>query len=96
MEAFELPPRVAPLSSQRFALQLTMGQAMNDDLRYAQELLSHQIPSRDVTQVLHRALRALIGQLERCKFAATGKPRRRPQRLTSSGRHVPAHVKRAV
>jgi hypothetical protein len=96
MEAFELPPRVAPLSPRRFALQLTMGQTMHDDLRYAQELLSHQIPSRDVTQVLHRALRALIGQLERRKFAATGKPRRRPQRPTSGGRHVPAHVKRAV
>ena len=73
-----------------------MGQEMRDDLRYAQELLGHQIPSGDVAQVLHRALKALIPQLEKRKFAATDKPRSTPPRPTASRRHVPAHVRRVV
>src|SRR6185295_3273355 len=86
-------PRVAPLSPQRFALQLTMGQSMHDKLRHAQALLSHQIPSGDVARVLERALDALIGQLEKRKCAATTNPRTR-QHSTSSKRHIPAHVRR--
>ena len=58
-------------------------------------MLSHQVPSGDVATVLDRALDALIRQLEKRKFASTTRPqgKRRP---TSSPRHIPAHVKRAV
>jgi 5-methylcytosine-specific restriction endonuclease McrA len=86
---------VAPLSPQRFVLQVTVGQATHDKLRHAQALLGHQIPSRDVAQVLDRALDALIQKLERQKLAATAKPRR-TQRPTASRRHIPARVRRAV
>jgi 5-methylcytosine-specific restriction endonuclease McrA len=72
-----------------------MDQEMHDDLGYAQELLSHQIPSREVTKVLHRALKALIAKLERAKFGATDKPRR-GRRANANGRYIPAHVRRAV
>jgi len=93
-------PRVVPLAPQRFALQLTMSQALHDKLRHAQELLSHQVPTGDVAQVLERALDALIPQLEKRKFAATSRPRRagatRRKRATTGSRHVPARVKRAV
>ena len=87
-------PTLAPLSPQRFALQLTIGQSTYDKLRYAQELLSHQMPSGDVAAVLDRALDALIAYLEKRKFAATRRPRR--PRATRSTRYVPAHVRRAV
>lgn len=87
--------RVAPLAPRRFALQLTMSQELHDKLRYAQELLGHQLPSGDITQVLERALDALISQLEKRKFAATRSPR--PSRPSiGRQRHVPAYVKRAV
>jgi hypothetical protein len=89
-------PGMTPLSPQRFALQMTVGQGTHDKLRYAQALLSHQIPSGDMADVLDRALDALIGQLERRKFAATSEPRRRARRPTASPRHIPADVKRAV
>jgi 5-methylcytosine-specific restriction endonuclease McrA len=90
-------PRVSPLSPQRFALQLTMSQAMHDKLRRAQDLLGHQIPSGDVVQVLDRALDALICKLEKRKFAATAKPRSRQSAATTSDpRHIPAAVQRAV
>jgi len=67
----ERRPTVKPVSPQRYALQLTMSQAMHDKLRRAQDLLGHQISSGDVVQVLDRALDALIRKLEKRKFAAT-------------------------
>jgi len=46
--------------------------------------------------VLDHALGALIGQLERRKFAATSRPRPRPRRSSANPRHIPAEVKRQV
>jgi len=45
--------------------------------------------------VIDRALDALIGQLEKSKFAATRRPRPRTRRATAR-RTIPAEVKRAV
>ena len=87
-------PTVSPLAPKRYALQLTMSQEMHDDLRRAQVLLSHRMPSGDEAQVLHRALKALITQLEKRKYAATDKPRK--PRTSANPRHIPAYVKRAV
>jgi 5-methylcytosine-specific restriction endonuclease McrA len=86
-------PRVEPLSAQTYGVQFTMDQAMHDDLRHAQALLGHR--NLDERQVFGLALRALIPQLEKRKFAATENPRPK-QRATKSARHIPAHVKRAV
>jgi len=88
-------PRVGPLSPGRFALQVTIGQAMHDKLRHAQSLLGHAVPSGDVALVLDRALDSLIDQLEKRKIAAARLPRRQP-RPAHGPRHVPAHVRREV
>ena len=85
-----------PLSSQSFALQCTLSQRGRDKLRYAQELLGHQIPGGDIAAVIERALDALIPQLEKRKFAATSRPRRGVRRGSTNPRHIPAHVMRAV
>jgi 5-methylcytosine-specific restriction endonuclease McrA len=90
------PPRLTPLAPERFALQVTIDQATRDKLRYAQALLGHQVQSRDVAQVLDRALDALIRQLEKSKFAATDRPRAGQAQPAPGSRHVPAHVQRAV
>ena len=87
-------PRVEPLSAQTYAVQFTMDQAMHDDLRHAQALLGHR--NLDERQVFAFALRALIPQLEKRKFAATSKPTRDQARRTTSARHIPAHAMRAV
>jgi hypothetical protein len=87
--------RLAPLAPQRYALQLTVSQETHDKLRYAQELLGHQLPSGDLAQILDQALDALICQLEKRKFAATSEPRE-SRHPTRSARHIPAAVKRAV
>ena len=89
-------PCVKPLAPQRFALQCTIDQETHDALRYAQELLGHELPSGDVAQVLSLALKALIPQLEKRRFSATTGPRPRPGRRSGNPRHVPAHVQRAV
>ena len=89
-------PRVKPLAPERFALQVTIGQATHDKLRYAQALLGHQIAASDVAVVLDRALDALIHRLEQRKFAATAEPRPGHRRSPAEGRHIPAAVRRAV
>jgi hypothetical protein len=86
---------VAPIARERFLLQVSIGQSTRDNLRYAQELLSHEIPSGEIAEVLDRALKLLVARLEKRKFAAACKPRQ-TQRATTSRRHVPAQVKRAV
>ena len=88
LDPVELPrPRVEPLSAQTYAMQFTMDQAMHDDLRYAQALLGHR--NLDERQVFGLALKALIPQLEKRRFAATENPRSK-QRATKSTRHIPA------
>ena len=84
------------MSADRFALQLTVNRCTYDKLRYAQELLSHQLPSGDLVEVFDRALDTLIVQLEKRKFSATSRPRRGDRRTTQSPRHIPAQVKREV
>ncbi len=86
--------KVAPLSSERFALQVTIAQGTHDKLRRAQELLGHAVPSGDVAQVLDRALDALLAQLEKRKCAAASRPG--PRRRSENERHVPADVRRKV
>jgi hypothetical protein len=90
------PPRVTPLAAERYALQVTIDGRTREKLEYAQSLLAHQVPFRDVAQVLDRALDALIEKLEKSKFAATSKPRTTKGHSSMNPRYVPAAVKRAV
>ncbi len=86
---------VAPLSPDRYRLQLTIGVETLEKLRLARDMLRHAIPSGDEGAVLDRALTALLSDLARKKFAATDTPR--PSRGTAPGsRHIPAEVKRGV
>jgi 5-methylcytosine-specific restriction endonuclease McrA len=91
-----LPVRAkpVPLSSGRFALQVTVDQATHDQLLYAQALLGHTAPRADVGEVLKRALDALVAVLEKQKFARSA--RSIPRRATAKGRHIPAVVRRTV
>jgi hypothetical protein len=84
---------------ERYSLQFTIDKSTHDKLRYAQALLSHALPTGDFAQVLDRALDLLITQLERRKFGAKRAGASRPSSRSVAGvggRHVPAHVRRAV
>lgn len=96
VEILPAPPEPAALAD-RVLLRVAVERSTYDNLRYAQELLSHSVPSGDVAKVLDRALKALIVQLEKRKFAATTRPRLRSrQKATAGTRSVPAHVRRVV
>jgi hypothetical protein len=64
-------------------------------LTHAQSLLSHQVPSGDMGQVLRKLLEIAIPRLEKRKFGAGSKPRARQQASTNP-RRIPEHVKEAV
>jgi hypothetical protein len=87
---------VKPLSPQRYALQVTLGQGSYEMLEYARALLGHQVAPGDLATVLGRALEALIVQLERRRFGAASRPRRGPKHSSRNPRHGPAAVKHAV
>src|SRR6185436_20089639 len=86
--------RVTPLAPRRHALHVTIGDGSLDMLEHIQSLLSHQVPSGDLEQVLEHAFAAAIVELERRKLANTRRPRtpraRRP--VNSNSPHIPAHV----
>ena len=84
---------VAPLSPDRYKLQVTIGGDTLEKLRCAQDMLGHAIPSGDEAAVLDRALTALLVELARKKFACTPRPRR--PRGTKRG-DPPAAVKRGL
>jgi hypothetical protein len=48
--------KVKPLSPQSFAVQFTLSRGAHEKLRYAQELLSHQVPSGDIAEIFERTL----------------------------------------
>ena len=56
--------KLAPLSPEKFALQLTIGETTQRKLLRAQALLRHQVPSGDLAEVLDRALDALLDRVE--------------------------------
>jgi hypothetical protein len=88
-------PAVRPTAADRFRLQVTIGGAAVEKLRCAQDLLRHVDPRGDEAAVVERALGALVAELARRKFAATGQPHASAPPADGS-RHVPAEVKRAV
>jgi hypothetical protein len=88
-------PIVRPLAPDRYEIRFTASAETRDLLRCAQDLLGHAVPSGELDQIFNRALRLLVRDLERKKFAATERPRRsRGQGIDS--RNIPASVKRAV
>jgi len=94
------PAVVAPLSPERYKVQLTITRETHDKLRRAQDLMRHVVPDGDPALIFDRALSALIDVLEKRKLARTTKPRTtKPRPHTGArqqSRHVPASVKREV
>lgn len=89
-------PRVTPLAPARYGVQFTIDQRDRELLRRAQDLLGHQLPSRDEGEVFVRALRLLVRHLENRKFGATEKPRTIQSPRSKNRRQIPARVRRAV
>jgi len=95
-ESSEPPPRIEPIAPERYVFQATIERRVHDKLRYAQELLSHKIPSGDLAKILECALDAVIREQEKRQFAATDRPRHGNRATSENPRHTPAEVRRAV
>jgi hypothetical protein len=89
------PPVIGPLAPERYKVQFTVTKGTYDKLRRVQDLMRHRIPNGDPAAIFDRALTALLSELERAKLAAADRPRATRPPSTSS-RHVPAAVRRAV
>ncbi len=89
------PAVVAPLAPERYRIQCTVSAETHAKLRHAQDLLRHQIPDGDISQIIDRALSALLEDLAKKKLAATDHPRD-SRRIAQASRHIPAAVKREV
>ena len=86
---------IAALSPDRYKMQLTIGGDTLEMFELAKDLLRHAEPSGNAEAILKRALSALLDDLMKKKFAATGRPRTCTA-TTPGSRHVPAEVQRAV
>ncbi len=94
MVAPRVPTRIAPLSPERYTLQVTLPGETHDLLRDVQELLGHAVPSGDVAQVLHRALLFYRDALEKRRFGANSQSRQ--SRPPATQRCIPTQTRRAV
>lgn len=88
-------PVVAPLSPERFKVQVTISRETHDKLRRVQDLLRHVMPDGDPAEIFDRALTVLLADLQKRKLALTDHPRS-DRRSAPGSRHVPATVRREV
>jgi 5-methylcytosine-specific restriction endonuclease McrA len=91
------PPRpiVTPLASDRYLLKITLSAEAHARLDRARDLLRHVLPDGDPAVIIDRALTLLVERLETTRCAAARRPQPRP-RATTTRRHVPASIRRAV
>jgi hypothetical protein len=87
---------ITPLAPDSCRLHVTLSRETYDKLLHAQRLLRHTHPTGDVGAILDRALTVLIDDVERRRFAAVASPQPSGGESASSGRHIPAAVRRAV
>jgi hypothetical protein len=90
------PPPIAPpqATADRFLLRLMVERCTLEKLRHVQALLSHAVPSGDLTRVLDRALDHAIARLEKQKLGNAAQPNR--ARKPVGRRHIPKRIRRAV
>ncbi|HUG52184.1 MAG TPA: hypothetical protein VMR21_01225 [Vicinamibacteria bacterium] len=91
----ERRPVARPLAADRYEIRFTVNAETYANLRLAQDLLGHAVPSGDLALVFDRALSALVTDLKRRKFGATEKPRE-SRREADDSPYIPAAVRRAV
>ncbi|HEX7879505.1 MAG TPA: hypothetical protein VF720_08850 [Candidatus Eisenbacteria bacterium] len=94
------PAATTPLSPGRYRFQFTADHEMHDDFLQARELLRHQFPGGDAAAIMKLALRRLVADLRKRKFAQMDRPKPANGRpvgpTTTTGRHIPSAVRRHV
>jgi len=88
-----LPSTLAPLSSTRYRLQITLSSEGHAKLLRARELLAHQVPNGDLASVCERALDVLVEQLEARKFAKRRRRKKYDAAVADSANEEPVEQK---
>jgi len=92
------PPRrdsIKPRAPNVYAVELSIGEEVHQELECARDLLRHAVPNADLQEILHRALRSLIRDLIKQKFAVTDNPGLGRAKNPDGGK-IHAEVRRAV
>jgi hypothetical protein len=89
------PAVIAPLTPERYKIQVTVDRETLDVLRQAQDLMRHAIPSGDPALIIARALRLLVDDQLKKKAAITPKPGK-AREIADGSRVIPAAVRREV
>jgi 5-methylcytosine-specific restriction endonuclease McrA len=92
--ALARPARIEPLSATGVLVQMTMTAEGYADLKRAKELLGHCIPDGDTVKVIERALRTMVGELEKDRRKKTARPQASAR--PSKPGHIPASTRREV
>ena len=96
------PARFEP---ERYRVQFEAGDEYVQLVEKAKALLSHAAPRAGLVELHLRAMRSLVAELEREKYAVTDRPRSAaadsnteltPEAPRQRGRHVPAAIRRTV
>jgi hypothetical protein len=88
-------PVVAPLTPERYRIEMTVSKETRDKLRELQDLLCREIRSGDPAIIFDRALDELLAKVKKQKLAAARTPRP-PREAKAGSRDIPAHVQRTV
>jgi len=90
------PPACRP--PQLYRVQFTASEQYVSLLEEARDLLAHAVPDRAIEEVHLRAMRLLVAELKKKKFAVTDKPRAPTPKPDPPrrGRHLSARVRREV
>ncbi len=88
------PAKLEPLSESSYRVQFTASAELYTKIEQARELMSHVVPTGDLSALFERAVDALLEQETRRRTGAGGKRKRRSQEPGS--RHVPVEVSREV
>ncbi len=89
------PAEIKPLTPERYKIQFTVSRETYEQLRRAQDLMKHTLPSGDPAIIFERGLALLVEDLQRRRCGKAGRPRPAREPRTGS-RHIPAAVKRTV
>ena len=89
------PAVVKPLAPERYEVRFTADAETCEQLRLAQDMLRHAVPTGDLAQIIKRALTVLLEELAKKKFAKTERPRASGGAAPGS-RYNAAKLRRAV
>ena len=92
---------IDPLAAARFKVEFTADQELYDNIEKAKALLGPSLPRGELSELFSLAMRNLVEDLEKKKYAKTSRPRRAPDQASppesaNGSRHIPNHVKREV